>query len=184
VPGSTLGKVHALSVRLLSEALVELRLLPGVSAEQLAAGAYRPFYAHSVGHYLGMDVHDTNTVGPHRTLESGVVLALEPALYVPNSPQFGRYAGLGVRLEDDVLVTPSGPEVLSSAAPLQPDDVEAAVCAGPEAADSAAAAAAAAAAAVLATNAGHERWPARVRWGMAGGVVDGEGMLAAHEATA
>jgi len=71
----------------------------------------RDFYCHSVGHYLGLDVHDTNTIGPYRTLESGVVLAIEPGLYIPDHPQFGPYAGIGVRIEDDVLITQSGCEV-------------------------------------------------------------------------
>jgi hypothetical protein len=64
-----------------------------------------------VGHYLGLDVHDTNTIGPYRTLEPGVVLAIEPGLYIPNHPQFGPYAGIGVRIEDDVLITQTGCEV-------------------------------------------------------------------------
>lgn len=71
----------------------------------------RDFYCHSVGHYLGLDVHDTNTIGPYRTLEPGVVLAIEPGLYIPNHPQFGLYAGIGVRIEDDVLITQTGCEV-------------------------------------------------------------------------
>lgn len=71
----------------------------------------RDFYCHSVGHYLGLDVHDTNTIGPHRTLEPGVVLAIEPGLYIPNHPQFGPYAGIGVRIEDDVLITQTGCQV-------------------------------------------------------------------------
>lgn len=64
-----------------------------------------------MGHYLGLDVHDTNTIGPYRTLEPGVVLAIEPGLYIPNHPQFGPYAGIGVRIEDDVLITQTGCEV-------------------------------------------------------------------------
>jgi Xaa-Pro aminopeptidase len=71
----------------------------------------RDFYCHSVGHYLGLDVHDTNTIGPYRTLEPGVVLAVEPGLYIPDHPQFGPYAGIGVRIEDDVLITQTGCEV-------------------------------------------------------------------------
>eukprot|EP00878_Enallax_costatus_P017370 GHUV01018243.1.p1 GENE.GHUV01018243.1~~GHUV01018243.1.p1 ORF type:complete len:479 (+),score=103.96 GHUV01018243.1:841-2277(+) len=111
VPGNTLAKVHQLSVQLLCEGLHELGILPQYSLDDLRRGMYRDFYCHSVGHYLGLDVHDTNTIGPHRTLEPGVVMAIEPGLYIPNHPQFGAYAGIGVRIEDDVLVTNSGAQV-------------------------------------------------------------------------
>jgi hypothetical protein len=87
----------------------------------------REFYCHSIGHYLGLDVHDTNTIGPHRALEPGVVLAIEPGLYIPPHPQFGRFAGIGVRLEDDVLVGRGAAEVLSSGVPVDPEAVEALV---------------------------------------------------------
>lgn len=92
------------------------RVLAGLSmaitlAASLPACSPRDFYCHSVGHYLGLDVHDTNTIGPCRTLEPGVVLAIEPGLYIPNHPQFGPYAGIGVRIEDDVLITQTGCEV-------------------------------------------------------------------------
>eukprot|EP00882_Tetradesmus_deserticola_P006395 GHRQ01006726.1.p1 GENE.GHRQ01006726.1~~GHRQ01006726.1.p1 ORF type:complete len:508 (+),score=199.91 GHRQ01006726.1:146-1669(+) len=127
VPGNTLGKVHQLSVQLLSEGLRDLGLLPRATLADFQKGLYRDFYCHSVGHYLGMDVHDTNTVGPHRTLEPGVVMAIEPGLYIPDHPQFGAYAGIGVRIEDDVLVTHSEAEVLSHAVPVDPDRVEALV---------------------------------------------------------
>lgn len=127
-PGNTLAKVHQLSVRLLSEGLHALGILPRATLEDFQnKGLYREFYCHSVGHYLGMDVHDTNTVGPHRTLEHGVVLAIEPGLYIPNDPQFGAYAGIGVRIEDDVLCSHSGAEVLSDAVPVDPDEIEALV---------------------------------------------------------
>jgi Xaa-Pro aminopeptidase len=72
---------------------------------------HREFYCHSVGHYLGCDVHDTNTAGPSRPLVPGVVLAIEPGLYIPDAPQYGHYAGIGVRVEDDVLVTQAGHQV-------------------------------------------------------------------------
>eukprot|EP00879_Flechtneria_rotunda_P028716 GHRR01030931.1.p1 GENE.GHRR01030931.1~~GHRR01030931.1.p1 ORF type:complete len:455 (+),score=161.77 GHRR01030931.1:479-1843(+) len=127
VPGSTLAKVHALSVQLLSEGLRDLGLLPTAGLEDFTAGLYREFYCHSIGHYLGMDVHDTNTVGPHRTLEPGVVMAIEPGVYIPDHPQFGAYAGIGVRIEDDVLVSTSGAQVLSDIVPVDPDEIEALV---------------------------------------------------------
>lgn len=126
-PGNTLAKIHSLSVQLLSEGLRDLGILPGASLDDITRGLYRDFYCHSVGHYLGLDVHDTNTIGPYRTLESGVVLAIEPGLYIPDHPQFGPYAGIGVRIEDDVLITQSGCEVLSDAVPVNPDEVEALV---------------------------------------------------------
>lgn len=83
-----------------------------------------------MGHALGLDVHDASAVGPARPLEPGVALALEPGLYVPDDrARFGPFAGLGVRLEDDVVVSPGGapPAVLSAAAPIEMDDVEHAV---------------------------------------------------------
>jgi Xaa-Pro aminopeptidase len=86
-------------------------LLSVVLAVLCAVAWDREFYCHSVGHYLGLDVHDTNTIGPYRTLEPGVVMAIEPGLYIPSDPQFGRYAGIGVRIEDDVLITQTGCEV-------------------------------------------------------------------------
>ncbi len=71
----------------------------------------REFYCHSIGHYLGLDVHDTNTVGPHRTLQPGMVLAIEPGLYIPDTSYFGNMRGIAVRIEDVVLVTDQGCEV-------------------------------------------------------------------------
>jgi len=123
-PGSTLAKVHQLSIQLLSEGLRDLGLLPGLSTDAIAAGPYRDFYCHSVGHYLGMDVHDTNTIGPHRTLEPGVVLAIEPGLYIPNQEQYGPFAGVGVRVEDDVLITQHGYQVLSNSLPVEAAEIE------------------------------------------------------------
>lgn len=123
-PGVTLGRLHALSVRLLSEGLAALRALPGLSADAIAARHYREFYAHAVGHYLGLDVHDCALAGAQVPLEPGAVLAIEPALYIPDHPRYGALAGIGVRIEDDVEITQSGARVLSDCVPVEADAVE------------------------------------------------------------
>jgi Xaa-Pro aminopeptidase len=124
-PGTTMRQLHQLSVRLLAEALRTLGVLRNVSVESIVANqSYRTFYPHSVGHLLGMDVHDANTNSHDRPLEPGVVLTIEPGLYIPDDPIFGALRGIGVRLEDDVAVTRGGPEVLSEMAPLDPAEVE------------------------------------------------------------
>lgn len=132
-PGATLRALHSASIRLLAEALAGLGVPAlGTSAEALMSSqAFREFYPHSVGHWLGMDVHDVSTVSHDRPLEPGVVLTIEPGLYIPDREEFGPLAGIGVRLEDDVAVMAEGAEVLSAAAPLERSDVEAVVGSAP-----------------------------------------------------
>jgi Xaa-Pro aminopeptidase len=77
-----------------------------------------------------MDTHDAATMSHDRPLEAGVVLTIEPGLYIPDREEFGALAGIGVRLEDDVAVTIDGAEVLSAAVPLEPKEVEAMVGSG------------------------------------------------------
>ncbi len=77
------------------------------------------------GHYLGGDVHDTASIGHDKPFQPGVVLAVEPALYIPNDPEkYRALAGIGIRLEDDVLVTEQGPVVLSKDVPLEMSEIE------------------------------------------------------------
>ncbi len=98
------------------------------SGEAICQPSHRRYYFHSLGHWLGGDTHDTATVAQDVPLQPGVVLTIEPGLYLPQDDSAcGRLRGIGVRLEDDVRVTASGCEVLSRAAPIQLDDVEAAV---------------------------------------------------------
>lgn len=125
-PGALLRTIHALSIRLVSEGIAQLGLLQHMGAQDVAMGPYRQFYPHSVGHWLGMDTHDVSSISHDTMLQPGVVLTVEPGLYIPDVPElYGRFAGIGVRLEDDVLITEKGAHrVLSGALPLEVDDVE------------------------------------------------------------
>lgn len=85
IRGHYLLQVHALSKRLISEALLQLGVVKDMSPEAVAdTGAYRRFYCHSVGHWLGMDTHDTSSVSHDRALEPGVIITVEPGIYIPD----------------------------------------------------------------------------------------------------
>lgn len=115
VPGNTLRQLHHMSVDMLRDALRSLGL----------EGDYKTFYPHSVGHWLGMDTHDAPSVSHDLPLEDGVTLTIEPGLYIPDDPRYGHYRGIGVRIEDDVLIRNGGGcEVLSASAPCGPDEIE------------------------------------------------------------
>ena len=133
-PGSTLPAVHDAAVRELTRGMVELGLLEGDPVELEAREAYKPYYMHSTSHWLGLDVHDVGAyreAGEPRKLEPGMVFTVEPGLYVPpdaDAPE--AFRGIGVRIEDDVIVTESGHENLNAAVPKHPDELEALVAEG------------------------------------------------------
>jgi Xaa-Pro aminopeptidase len=120
-PGATLRGLHAASAEALGDAAAALGLL----AKAGPGEGLRTFYPHSVGHWLGGDTHDVATVSHDAPLAPGVALTIEPGLYVPNEARFGALRGLGVRIEDDVLITERGSEVLSAGAPIEVEEVEA-----------------------------------------------------------
>jgi Xaa-Pro aminopeptidase len=126
-PGATAEGVHDTAVRVLVEGLVELGLLRGSVDGIIEQGAFRHLYMHRTGHWLGLDVHDVGAyrLGEHPvTLDPGMVLTVEPGLYVSDrlavpegQPAIDdRWKGIGIRIEDDVAVTERGHEVLSAAA--------------------------------------------------------------------
>lgn len=123
--GASLRQLHTLSVGMIAAALVRLGVLPDVSAEVAARGAYRRYYAHSVGHWLGMDTHDCALAGLDRPLEPGCVLTLEPGIYLPDHPDVPRaLRGIGVRIEDDIVIREDGTaEVLSRGVPKEVSEV-------------------------------------------------------------
>lgn len=130
-PGVTLQQIHEGAVRILTEGLVGLGLLEGDVDSLVEEKKYEPFYMHRTSHWLGMDVHDVGHYfvdGKQRPLEPGFVLTVEPGLYVANDADAvdARWRGIGIRIEDDVVVTTTGPEVLTAEIPKEIDDIEAA----------------------------------------------------------
>jgi Xaa-Pro aminopeptidase len=129
VTGNNWNDPHEAAVRTLSEGLIELKLLAGSLDEVIESGAYRKFYMHRTGHWLGMDVHDVGDykiADQWRPLESGMVLTVEPGLYIaPAEDVDERFHHIGIRIEDDVLVTGKEPDVLTRDAPKNIDEVEA-----------------------------------------------------------
>jgi Xaa-Pro aminopeptidase len=123
--------VHDVALGKLVEGLIELELLPAGVEANIESGAYRSYYMHRTSHWLGLDVHDVGAYytadRKSRALEPGMVLTVEPGLYVSADDERapGRFRGLGVRIEDDVLVTPAGHDVLTAAIPKTVADVEA-----------------------------------------------------------
>lgn len=131
-PGNHWNDPHEAAVKVLTEGLVELGLLKGRPGTLVKKEAYKKFYMHRTGHWLGMDVHDVGDYkidGEWRVLEPGMVMTVEPGLYIrggdKNVPK--KWWNIGVRIEDDVLVTRDGSEVLTRAAPKAVDEVEALV---------------------------------------------------------
>ncbi len=118
-PGNTWNMPHDAAVRVLAQGMLDLKLLEGSLHEVIESQAYRKFYMHRTGHWLGLDVHDAGSYkqdGEWRTLEPGMVLTVEPGCYIRRAPDVpDLYANIGVRIEDDVLVTERGCEVLTSA---------------------------------------------------------------------
>jgi Xaa-Pro aminopeptidase len=110
--------------------MVDVGLLSGDPAELIAAEAYRSYYMHNTSHWLGLDVHDVGAYragGEPRTLQPGMCFTIEPGLYVPEDDENAdpRFRGIGIRIEDDVVVTETGHENLTAAIPKRPEDVEA-----------------------------------------------------------
>lgn len=121
---------HEAAVRVITEGLVELGILKGRVPSLIKSEAYKPYYMHRTGHWLGMDVHDVGDykLGDEwRLLEKGMVMTVEPGLYIPAGSKgvAKKWWNIGIRIEDDVLVTKDGCDVLTGALQKTPDDIEA-----------------------------------------------------------
>jgi len=129
-PGNPYNAPHKAAVRTLTRGLIRLGLLKGQPAKLIREEKYKRFFMHGTGHWLGMDVHDVGDYkidGHWRQLEPGMVLTIEPGLYIPLGSKgvAKKWQGIGIRIEDDILVTKDGCEVLSSDAPKTIAEIEA-----------------------------------------------------------
>jgi len=128
-PDTTLRAIHDGVVRDLTTGLIRLGLLEGPLEARIDDDSYRRFFLHATSHWLGLDVHDVGTYrldGEPRTLAPGMVLTVEPGLYIPDAEDIPEaYRGIGIRIEDDVVVTATGHEVLTADVPKEVAEIEA-----------------------------------------------------------
>lgn len=129
-PGNSSARPHEVATRVLTEGMVALGLLQGEVDDLIKTEKHKQFFMHGTGHWLGLDVHDVGRYkldGKPRPFEPGMVMTVEPGLYIaPGTPGIDpRFHGIGIRIEDDVLVGPSGPEVLTHGVPKAVAEVEA-----------------------------------------------------------
>ena len=130
--GSLFMDPHRAAVQIMIDGLLDLGVLDGDPSEILETESYRDYCPHNSSHWLGMDVHDVGYYrvdGAWRPLEPGMVLTIEPGIYIPQGDRSGHlpphYRGIGIRIEDDVLITADGPEVLTGEAPKEIAQIEA-----------------------------------------------------------
>ena len=127
--GRPFDAYHDAAVRSITRGLIKLGLLQGSIERNLREHTYRKFYMHKTGHWLGLDVHDVGDYridGEFRLLEPGMVVTVEPGIYIAPDQKGvpARFRGIGIRIEDDVVVTNGDPEVISAGAPKDPDVIE------------------------------------------------------------
>ena len=128
-PGTSLPTLHALACRKLVEGMLAIGLMEGDADEIIESESYRNYYMHGTSHWLGLDVHDVGSYtedGKPRSLEPGMAFTVEPGLYVPqhNEDAPEAFRGMGVRIEDDLVITAEGCENLNTAIPKQMADIE------------------------------------------------------------
>ncbi|WP_183423320.1 aminopeptidase P N-terminal domain-containing protein [Luteibacter sp. Sphag1AF] len=128
-PGRSFGAAHDAAVRVITEGLCALGLIRGGADQAIADGSYRTFFPSKTGHWLGLDVHDVGDYridGEPRVLEEGMVVTVEPGIYVPpgETGVAERWRGIGIRIEDDVAVTRAAPDILTASVPRGMDALE------------------------------------------------------------
>lgn len=129
-PGVPYYRLHEMASQLLTDAMLELGLLTGRRDDIVSSNQHRRYYPHGIGHFLGMDVHDSGMYfsrkNEHRELAPGMVLTVEPGIYIPwdDNQAAEKYRGIGVRIEDNILVTPGSHENLTKDCPKEIKDLE------------------------------------------------------------
>ncbi len=129
-PGLPWKALHETTVRVITEGLIDLGLIEGPLDDAIENKRYNKYFMHGTGHWLGIDVHDVGAYvdleGTPRLLEAGMVFTIEPGIYfhpeLSDAPE--EWSGIGVRIEDDILVTDTGCDVLSKDAPKEPEELE------------------------------------------------------------
>ncbi len=134
-PGMPYEAGHAAAVETLTEGLLALGLLKGKLEKNIADGSYKRFYRHKTGHWLGLDVHDVGDYrldGESRLLEPGMVFTIEPGLYIgaDDTSVNAKWRGIGIRIEDDVLITRDGHHVLTEKLARSAEEIEALMASG------------------------------------------------------
>lgn len=127
-PGTSMQEVTGEVIRIMVKGLVNLGILKGEVDRLIADNAHRAFFMHGLSHWLGLDVHDVGVYGQDRSrvLEPGMVITVEPGLYIaPDADVPAQYRGIGIRIEDDILITPEGNENLTASVVKSADDIEA-----------------------------------------------------------
>ena len=129
-PGTRHADLQKHTVATICQILVEEKILKGTPEENQRSGAYTKYYPHGVSHLLGLDTHDAGTLltrGEPRAMEAGWVLTIEPGLYFPANDMSiaEEFRGIGIRIEDDVLVTSEGCEVMTKGVPKEAEEMEA-----------------------------------------------------------
>ncbi|MGX2974704.1 Xaa-Pro aminopeptidase [Ursidibacter arcticus] len=127
VPQGSIYQANEKAVRIMTEGMVRLGILKGDVDKLIEEKAYKAYYMHGLGHWLGLDVHDVGDYGNERDrpLEIGMVLTLEPGLYIPKSADVPeQYKGIGIRIEDNLLITEYGNKNLTSGVPKEIDEIE------------------------------------------------------------
>ena len=116
--GTTLNQLQNETFELLQNRLTIL------FKRKVTAREMQKLYPHHVSHYIGLDVHDTPTISRDRKLIDGMTITIEPGVYVPDLDEYGSYRGIGIRIEDDICISPNGPIILTAEAPKEVVDIE------------------------------------------------------------
>ena len=128
-PNNTIKQASDVAIAVITQGLIDLHILKGELAYNIQKKSYREFYMHGLSHWLGLDVHDVGhykIAGQDRPLQPGMVLTVEPGIYIaPDADVARKWRGIGIRIEDNLLITPSGHENLTIAAPKTISDIEA-----------------------------------------------------------